>query len=156
MNSLTIHIQLVRKFCSFNFQNKYRIWKQLLQFSFGSWSQLPSFMAWTTANTSLINCPASIPPLPPLALYSQWKGYNDLFQWQIRHVPLLRLNPSTGSSISPRVEANFPKMTYRIHYDLGNMTLLTSPATTSLLNNSGQAGLLATFIRYQESSYLEN
>lgn len=136
------------------FKNKSRIWKQLVQFKFGSWSQLSSFRAWTTANTSLINCPASIPPLPPHALYSQRKSYDDLFWSDV--FPLLCSNPSTGSSISPRVEPNFPTMTYKIHSDLVNVTLLTSLATTSLLNNSRHAGLLATFITCQESSYLEN
>lgn len=56
--------------------------------------------------------------------------------------------------ISSRVVAKFHKMAYMVRYDLGNITLLTSPAPTSLLIHSSHSDLLATFRTCQESSYL--
>lgn len=57
-------------------------------------------------------------------------------------------------SISSRVDAKFRKMAYMVPYGLGNITLLTSPAITSLLIHSSHSDLLATFRTCQESSYL--
>lgn len=146
MNSLTIHILWVRKFCSFNVYNKPKIWK-LPALPTSNWALVPEALLYgqDDRNISLINCPAStLVPYPHSTL--------KMLQWSVSVVSQTCSTALPKSCyrvpISPKVDAKFPKMVYKVHM---NITLLTSLATTSLLIHFTHSDL-ATFRTCQESS----
>ena len=120
----------VRKFCSLNFHNRSWIWKFPTLFT-SNWVLVPAVPLYVQddCNITLINCLASTPvPFPHSTLH--------LLPWSStvsQTYSSALLKSCDWLPISSRVDAKFPKMAYKVQYHLGNLTLLTSLATSSLL-----------------------